>query len=346
MPAQQGSINLQGKAAFVAIALPVSALKNVDHNHDGRLSVQEASLFQAAIAEQVSAALQLSDGTHLAKLDFIQINAESSSEHANAVGVDHAMGEKFFLALLKFSFENEPEHIVLNLTFFGSSAEEKQVTIKAIRGATSEVGILTPSLTNHVFFQTPQATLVSFIKIGIEHILSGWDHLAFLLSILCIATQWRQLLAFTGIFTIAHSISLVLALGGLLHFDARWVEPSIALSIIVMAGLNLSKHQMRLSRKLIVVFFFGLLHGLGFAASLGVLDSSATHRIWSIMGFNLGIELGQIAFLATCLSVLAAVRFVAEKRGKQQSIQAFLFKLVNGSALALGSYFLLLNLSH
>lgn len=338
MPAQQGSINIQKSSAFVAIALPVSALRLGDQNADGLLSPLEATLYQAAIAKQVAEKIQLFDGGQTGRLDFIQINAENNAEHANETPATMTDGAKFFLVLMKFSFPSDPQALSIKADFFGKQTQERQLTIKAIRGAENEVVILRPDQAQHQFFRNRSDLVIDFLQTGVHHILSGWDHLAFLLTVIAVAASWRHMLFVTAAFTLAHSASLLLALLGIVQVQAQWVEPAIAASIILMAALNLMEKQIQAILRLLAVFCCGLLHGLGFASSLSDMGITSSHRLWSLLGFNLGIELGQLVFLGLCFGLFGLLKRIRKFNKEEQ----LLYHGANWGALAVGVYFFLL----
>jgi hypothetical protein len=133
------------------------------------------------------------------------------------------------------------------------------------------------------------------IAIGFSHIVpSGLDHVLFVLGLFLLAANARTLLLQISAFTVAHSCTLALAMGGWISAPARIVEPLIAVSIAYVAIENLMTTS--LSRwRLAVVFVFGLLHGLGFASALADLGLSHAHFASTLIGFNVGVELGQIA---------------------------------------------------
>lgn len=138
---------------------------------------------------------------------------------------------------------------------------------------------------------------------GFIHILMGWDHLAFVLC-LCLLTRGRTLLLLVTTFTIGHSLSLALAFFEVVRIPVPPVEAVIALSIAFMAREALTKDRsaeetpaMRL-RYSLVVAAFGLLHGLGFASVLGDLGLVQSERVPGLIFFNLGVEVGQLAFVA------------------------------------------------
>ena len=144
---------------------------------------------------------------------------------------------------------------------------------------------------------------------GFIHILMGWDHLAFVLC-LCLLTRGRTLLLLVTTFTLGHSLSLALAFFEVVKISVPPVEAVIALSIAFMAREALAKDRsleetpaMR-RRFAAVVAAFGLLHGLGFASVLGDLGLVQSERVPGLIFFNLGVEVGQLAFVAVVTSLM------------------------------------------
>jgi hydrogenase/urease accessory protein HupE len=143
----------------------------------------------------------------------------------------------------------------------------------------------------------------SFVAMGVEHILSGIDHLLFLLALLALARGlWQTVTIVTG-FTVAHSITLSLAVLGLVDVPARIVEPLIAASIVWVAVENLVAPS-GIGRRWLIAAIFGLIHGLGFASALTELDLSRDALVRALIGFNVGVELGQIAFVIVVMPPL------------------------------------------
>jgi hydrogenase/urease accessory protein HupE len=149
-----------------------------------------------------------------------------------------------------------------------------------------------------------------FVGLGIAHILTGIDHLLFLLCLLIPLRNWRPMVAIVTIFTIAHSFTLIGSAFGLAPSGAwfpPFVESAIAASIVYMALENIMGAD--LQRRLVITGLFGLVHGFGF--SYGLQESfqfAGTHLLVSLFAFNVGIELGQLLALAVMLPLLAAVR--------------------------------------
>ena len=150
--------------------------------------------------------------------------------------------------------------------------------------------------------------LMHFIKLGYVHILPyGLDHILFVLGLFFFSTRMRPLFMQVTAFTIAHSITLGLALLGIFSLNAKIVEPLIALSIAVVGLENVFFRQVRASRWLIV-FGFGLVHGMGFASVLKNFDFPEGGFWPALLGFNLGVEFGQISVIAAAFGLTVAFR--------------------------------------
>tara|TARA_B100001989_G_scaffold248815_1_gene223003 strand:+ start:32 stop:742 length:711 start_codon:yes stop_codon:yes gene_type:complete len=141
------------------------------------------------------------------------------------------------------------------------------------------------------------STLVSFLRQGFVHVLPlGLDHILFVLGIFMLSRKFRPLILQVSVFTVAHTITLALATLGMVSAPSDWVEPIIALSIAIVALENVFFPGYRPNR-LLVVFVFGLIHGLGFAGALSAFSLDPTSLAVGLFGFNLGVEFGQIAVL-------------------------------------------------
>ncbi len=137
-----------------------------------------------------------------------------------------------------------------------------------------------------------------YLFIGFEHIIpKGLDHILFVMGLFLFSIKFSQLIAQVSIFTIAHTITLAIASIGLVTIPASIVEPLIALSISYVALETLWHTRMGWSR-LVVIFGFGLLHGLGFASVLMEIGLSQQHFITGLIAFNVGVEIGQLAVIS------------------------------------------------
>lgn len=156
--------------------------------------------------------------------------------------------------------------------------------------------------------------VVAYIKLGVEHILLGIDHLLFVLALILLTKGWGNIVRTVTAFTLAHSITLSLAALGYVRIPGPPVEATIALSIMFLALEILrtleGKATLTSRKPWLVAFTFGLLHGLGFAGALAQIGLPQTEIPLALACFNIGVELGQLAFVATLLLVIGALRKV------------------------------------
>src|SRR5438128_2352916 len=146
------------------------------------------------------------------------------------------------------------------------------------------------------------------VALGFTHILpNGLDHILFVLGLFFLTTNVRSVLAQVTAFTVAHSITLGLALYGIASLPASIVEPLIALSIAYVAIENLVTTDLK-PRRLALVFSFGLLHGMGFAGVLRELGLPPSQFLTALLTFNVGVEAGQLSVIAVAFAVVASWR--------------------------------------
>ncbi len=147
-----------------------------------------------------------------------------------------------------------------------------------------------------------------YLALGFRHIVpAGPDHVLFVFGLFLLTTAWRPLLWQISAFTLAHTVTLALAAVGVIALPAEVVEPLIALSIVYVAVENIFTDRMSPWRPALV-FAFGLLHGLGFAGVLGDLGLPRPALTGALIGFNVGVELGQLAVIAFAFVVLGPLR--------------------------------------
>jgi len=154
-----------------------------------------------------------------------------------------------------------------------------------------------------------QSWIVAFadyVGIGFVHIVpKGLDHILFVLGLFFFSLKMRPLLWQVSAFTLAHTVTLALATLGLVTLPASLVEPLIAASIVYVAVENIFVRSYNAWRTM-VVFGFGLLHGLGFASVLGDIGLDPTRLITGLIGFNLGVEFGQLAVIAAAFVLIGS----------------------------------------
>jgi hypothetical protein len=139
-------------------------------------------------------------------------------------------------------------------------------------------------------------TLGSFLRLGVEHIFTGYDHLAFLVGLLVATASFRSLIKIVTSFTVAHSITLALATFDAVVLPTRVTESLIALSIAYVAAENLLLS--RAIERYRITFLFGLVHGFGFSTILRQMQLPRRNLALSLFSFNVGVELGQLLFVA------------------------------------------------
>jgi hypothetical protein len=144
------------------------------------------------------------------------------------------------------------------------------------------------------------SNLAKYITVGFDHIVpKGLDHILFVVGLFLLSTHWSPLIWQVSAFTLAHSVTLGLGMAGFISLPANIVEPLIAASIVYIAIENLFTDRLSFWRP-IVVFLFGLLHGLGFAGVLGEFGLGKSNFLSGLVGFNIGVELGQLSVIAGC----------------------------------------------
>lgn len=208
---------------------------------------------------------------------------------------------------------------------------------------TTQVTRLTPSSPSFVVAAAPSGlnVVVTYLVLGVEHILFGIDHLLFVLALLILVKGWRKLVGTITAFTIAHSITLVVATLGFVHVPSKPVEATIALSIVFVACEIVRGRQGRSGLTetwpWLMAFSFGLLHGFGFAGALREVGLPQNAVPLALLFFNIGVELGQLLFIGVVMAVIAlAVR--AAKKVSQLSVapQSAFAWCENISAYAIG----------
>lgn len=189
------------------------------------------------------------------------------------------------------------------------------VRIELVDGSVSTAR-LTPSNPSFIVPTQPGPLMVlrAYVGLGIEHILSGTDHLLFVLCLLLLVRGLRQLLATITAFTLAHSITLAAATLGFVRVPTAPVEATIALSIVFLASElvlgEAGRGAATRSYPWLVAFCFGLLHGLGFAGALAEVGLPQGEIPLALFAFNVGVELGQLTFVTAVLSLARLGRLI------------------------------------
>ena len=186
-----------------------------------------------------------------------------------------------------------------------------QTVVTVVRdGQACDESLLNAQHPEIVHEQPKTNVLMQFIEQGITHIFSGADHVLFVVGLLLAGGGIKPLITIVTAFTIAHSLTLGLTALHIISVPAWFVEPAIALSIVVVAVEDFtkifSKSQSRASSKTLplIAFFFGLIHGCGFANTLTFANLDARLLLIGLLSFNIGVELGQGAIILSVYPVL------------------------------------------
>ena len=157
----------------------------------------------------------------------------------------------------------------------------------------------------------------AYLRLGIEHILGGVDHLLFILALMILVKGTRRLIATVTAFTVAHSITLAGATLGFVRVPQQPVEACIALSIVFVACEIVHAHQgwqgWTERWPWVIAFTFGLLHGFGFAGALNAVGLPQTAIPVALLFFNVGVEIGQLLFIVAILSIMAVARWLIQR---------------------------------
>jgi hydrogenase/urease accessory protein HupE len=146
------------------------------------------------------------------------------------------------------------------------------------------------------------AIILSYVSAGIEHIFIGYDHIAFLVAIVLWARRLPPVIKIVTAFTLAHSLTLSLAVLDIIRIPSAIVEPAIAASIVYVAAENFLSRD--IERRWRITFFFGLIHGLGFAGALREFGLPTGALAPALASFNIGVEIGQIGIVSMALPAL------------------------------------------
>ena len=224
----------------------------------------------------------------------------------------------------------------LSVDVFNTLGASHSLIAAVIQGQNSQQNVLSADLPVLAYDpisgaeQEARISSMEMVRLGVEHILSGYDHLLFLLTLLVVVSSWRQTLAIITAFTLAHSVTLALAALEVVRLPERLVESTIAASIAWVAGENLLRGQGH--KRWLLTFGFGLIHGFGFAGVLAGLELPREGLLQSILLFNVGVEAGQLLVVLPVLPLILWMR--------RFSWQLPVQRMVSGAALVLSLWWL------
>lgn len=282
--------------------------------HELNITPAEA-LLDAATVESKKEAIQTLLQSHLLlTADGQPVNVElmrlEPLPDRQAIALQLRFATKVFPALLKIQctlFTYEPEH----QTFLNIYEESLLVHQEIFDSNHTALEYFTGSR------QVALAVMKKFLLSGIYHIFAGPDHILFIIGLLLLGGSMMRLLTIVTAFTIAHSITLSMAALDLLNPPERLIEAAIALSIVYVGIDNLMVGKTDRDVRTWIAFFFGLVHGFGFAGVLREFGLPRQALGWSLFSFNFGVEIGQICIVVIAATLLAALRNRNPKLGQQ-----------------------------
>jgi hydrogenase/urease accessory protein HupE len=293
LPAQTGTVHVVGHSVYVVVSVPVNALHNVPQTTGGAINAVGLGTAYHSIQQQFEQRFRIDDGHNEGQVVLTWLMMpQDSRDPAN----DRT--SPYIVVMHRVDFPAPPRALWLSTDLFGTGAKEKTLTLAVSNEQQRQMLVLRAGKQRYRLLPGPWQLFANFLGTGILHILTGPDHLLFLLTLLVGGRNWRYWIRVITGFTIGHSITLSLAALGRVTVHPGIVEPGIAASIVVMALLNLFLPNSDRAPRTLLALLFGLLHGLGFASSLGEMGLDRAHRVLTLAGFNLGVEVGQLLFIA------------------------------------------------
>ncbi|MDN4502703.1 HupE/UreJ family protein [Alteromonadaceae bacterium BrNp21-10] len=287
-----------------------------DLNQDGEISWQEITAKKTAIYQFLQFAIGVNQAGQACSLNNrgqLKLDSHFNQPYVDIPVVINCPASSAIDISYRAFFANDANHKAIVAINYSSA--------KASYSA-SRVFSQAKQLQHFDFNQSSYyQTFVEYVYQGVIHIWLGLDHILFLIALLLTCVLVRKEKKWQGMssklhifkntawivtaFTLAHSITLTATAMELISPNSRWVELGIAISVLFAALNNIWPLIIRLGW---VTFAFGLLHGMGFASVLGELGLSSRHQLLSVLAFNIGVEIGQLAILAIALPVLIAIR--------------------------------------
>jgi hydrogenase/urease accessory protein HupE len=296
-----------GKLAF-ARAEVASLVPSIDANLDGHLTPAEIESARSVLASKVLGRIAVSAGGAACHASLTDVGLTEQDGLLLSGRWDCPTSDRPFDVELVLLEDLARGHRHVARTVSGGAThdevlygEQRKVTIAPETVAPSAKGAPGPEASaEHA------GGVGSFFKMGIEHILTGYDHLVFILGLVLARARLRSLLTIVTAFTIAHSITLALAVLNVWSPSPRVVEPAIALSIAYVGIENFFVKDA--SKRWRITFPFGLVHGFGFAGALQEVALPRSAVPTALVSFNLGVETGQLVVLAVLLPLVVVLR--------------------------------------
>ncbi|WP_314584860.1 HupE/UreJ family protein [Paenibacillus terrigena] len=291
-------------------------LGQFDTNKDNNLENEELASQKERIESLLQKDLRIDVDSKPLKMELLSMNmAEKGSTRGAVLQLKLTADEAIEQFNLHYNlvFEDAPVHTSVLLVHSGEFFYQD---ILDINKKDVQIAIAQPEI---------GSVLWEYFVLGIEHILTGYDHLLFLLSLVLIASSFKDALKIVTAFTIAHSITLFLVASGRIQVIPSWVEALIALTICYVAVENMFVQKAKW--RWLLTAIFGLIHGMGFAGALAETGLPKDNLIGTLLMFNLGVETGQLMVLCLLLPFLLWLRRFPWYRKMMISTSCLIFVL-------------------
>lgn len=294
---------VEGPKVRMLLTLPTGLLGPSDFDGDGRLGPDEVEADASALAELLNTGLIVKSGGETGTLQVRPWDGPPPE------------GERHSRLQLEWSFPGDVHELDLEYRLFHPDAPDAHCLATVQMDGQMHSFVFKPKETRlRVGASNPWGEAATFLKMGVEHLVTGYDHVLFLLALLLAGGTIRYLVATITAFTVAHTITLTLAVLDVVRIPPAVVEPLIAASIIYAALENFWRKK--LDDRWIVAFLFGLVHGVGFAGILREGALSGGNLLLPLASFNLGVELGQLAVVVPVYFLFRPI-FADELRGRR-----------------------------
>ncbi|WP_206663417.1 HupE/UreJ family protein [Aurantiacibacter suaedae] len=305
----------------------VVTVHTADLEHDLRIDGQTSLLDQGVLEEQYSA-VKLLMLTRLELRDGAGVPLKIEPGHLEPVQGDDAVRLAFRvvgkppaeLSIAAHLFDYDPLHQTFVTIYEGDAVAQQMIFAKGSAPQTYYAGTV----------GGVGAVLATFIPAGAHHVLIGPDHVLFILGLILMGGSLRRLTVIVTAFTLGHSVTLALAATGTFAPPAWLIEPLIALSIVVVGLDNLLRKSGERDLRALFAGLFGLIHGFGFAYVLREFGLPQAQLGWALAGFNVGVELGQLAIVVPVVLILRWVRKRSELSANRIAIGGSLAVIAAG----------------
>jgi hypothetical protein len=301
MVAQKGTLNFSGSGGFLVLSVPTSSLQNIDDNNDHLLSPAELSTHFSTIKQQITDGLLLSDNHEPLQFEGLMLNlSPKDGEEGHPADQLIVMG--------RYALHDGLDNLSFRVALWGGDSSQQSLSLTVTKDLKDpQLLMLTPSNPEVNLFETRFQLLRSYVNIGIRHVVSGLDHVLFLIVVIAAALSWKKLLTVLGVFTVGHAVSMTAVVFCNFTVPSSVVEPAIAVTVIAQAAYDVwARRYTKQSTSLRFAMVFGcsLIHGLGLGGALTMLGLRPDHQGATLLGFNLGVELGQVAIAVSALLLL------------------------------------------